>query len=100
MCVCAGGNTNQTDELSLAEVPFKTDILQNIFNSGAKHIMEPVISSIKKKKKKFNSLPLDPGSQGRASCEGVGPWTHSSKESTQHLLHELWFLLTTVNHKK
>lgn len=56
--MCAGGNTNQTDELSLAEVPFRTDILQNIFNSGAKHIMEPVMSSIKKKKKKNSILSL------------------------------------------
>lgn len=46
--VCAGGNTNQTDELSLAEVDFKTDILQNIFNSSAKHIMEFVVSFIEK----------------------------------------------------
>lgn len=50
VCVCAGGITNQTDELSLAEVDFKTDILQNIFNSSAKHIMEFVISSIGEKK--------------------------------------------------
>lgn len=48
VCVCAGGNTNQIDELSLAEVDFKTDILQNIFNSSAKHIMEFVISFIEK----------------------------------------------------
>lgn len=48
VCVCAGGNTNQIDELSLAEVDFKTDILQNIFNSSAKHIMEFVVSFIEK----------------------------------------------------
>lgn len=68
VCVCAGGNTNQTDELSLAEVDFKTDILQNIFNSSAKHIMEFVISSIGEKK---NSLPPDPGSQAVEWDHGV-----------------------------
>lgn len=95
--MCAGGSTNQTDELSLAEVDFKTDILQNIFNSSAKHITEFVISSIGEEK---NSLPPDPGSQGGESCRAGGPQSHSSKEGTQHLLHELCLLLITSRNKQ
>lgn len=58
MCVfvSAGGTTNQTDELSLAQVDFKTDILQNILNSSGKHIMEFVISSIGKNNKILSLL--------------------------------------------
>lgn len=73
VCVCAGGNTNQTDELSLAEVHFKTDILQNIFNSSAKHIMELVISFIEKKKQLSPSWSRQPPSRSNLQQNEVTP---------------------------